>query len=398
MEGRRTIREIWLANFLSFGSEGERVELQPLNVLIGPNASGKSNFIEAFRLLRAIPESDLSKPIREGGGVREYLWKGSPTNQTANLVVALEGVKEDSFLSYHISITEAWQRLRLIEEQIGFEDRTDATDKRPFIYRYPDERNQGVYNVRTKSVPEGYISEERSVDANRSIVGWLRDPTRYPELARLQDVFTNIQFAGDWNLSRVSPVRVPQPTDLPTDILLEDASNLGLILNNCPSEVRHEIAHRLKQVYEGVRGIRTVVQGNTVQVFLREEGLAQETPAIRLSDGTLRYLCLLTLLNQPRMPSLLCLEEPEAGLHPDVIRPVAELLIEAAQRTQLVVTTHSESLVSALAEVPEAVIVCERDRAGSRLKRLDPERLKKWLEKYSLGELWMMGEIGGTRW
>ncbi|MGH9800244.1 MAG: AAA family ATPase, partial [Blastocatellia bacterium] len=87
-----------------------------------------------------------------------------------------------------------------------------------------------------------------------------------------------------------------------------------------------------------------------------------------------------------------------SGLHPDVIHKIAELLIEASQRTQLIVTTHSEFLVSALSEIPEAVIVCERDQDGTQLSRLDPERLKKWLERYSLGELWMTGELGGTRW
>ena len=86
------------------------------------------------------------------------------------------------------------------------------------------------------------------------------------------------------------------------------------------------------------------------------------------------------------------------GLHPDLIHSVAELLIEASQRTQLIVTTHSEFLVSALSETPEAVIVCERDQNGTQLNRLDPERLKKCVERYSLGELLMTCELGGTRW
>ncbi|HBL10897.1 MAG TPA: chromosome segregation protein SMC, partial [Cyanobacteria bacterium UBA11162] len=83
-------------------------------------------------------------------------------------------------------------------------------------------------------------------------------------------------------------------------------------------------------------------------------------------------------------------------LHPDMMSTIADLLIEASQRTQLIVTTHSEALVSSLP--PESVVVCERDDLGTHLRRLDPERLKKWLEDYSLGELWSMGEIGGTRW
>jgi predicted ATPase len=92
----------------------------------------------------------------------------------------------------------------------------------------------------------------------------------------------------------------------------------------------------------------------------------------------------------------MCIEDPEIGLHPDIFPLVAELLVEASRKTQLIVTTHAEGLVSALSDRPEAVIVCERDRDGSHLRRLEPERLTQWLENYSLGELWRMGETGGN--
>lgn len=133
-----------------------------------------------------------------------------------------------------------------------------------------------------------------------------------------------------------------------------------------------------------------------MQIFIREEGLSQPIPANRLSDGTLRYLFLLALLLNPTPPPLICIEEPEIGLHPDILPTIAELLIEASQRTQLIVTTHSDALVSALP--PESVLVCERNEKGTHLRRLEPERLKNWLENYSLGDLWRMGEIGGNRW
>ncbi len=77
---------------------------------------------------------------------------------------------------------------------------------------------------------------------------------------------------------------------------------------------------------------------------------------------------------------------------------IAELLVEASQRTQIIVTTHSEALVSALSQTPEAIIVCERDQDGTKLRRLEAEQLREWLERYTLGDLWRMGEIGGTRW
>ena len=129
-----------------------------------------------------------------------------------------------------------------------------------------------------------------------------------------------------------------------------------------------------------------------------EERGGREIPATRLSDGTLRYLCLLAILLHPDPPPLIAIEEPELGLHPDIIPQLAKLLVAASERTQLVVTTHSDVLVDALTSQPESVIVCEKVDGESQFRRLDADQLKEWLEKYTLGQLWSMGEIGGNRW
>jgi predicted ATPase len=118
----------------------------------------------------------------------------------------------------------------------------------------------------------------------------------------------------------------------------------------------------------------------------------------RLSDGTLRYLSLLAVLLNPDPGSLVAIEEPELGLHPDVIPHVAELLVRASHRTQLIVTTHSRMLVDALSDHASSVVVCEKENGESRLERLNGIALDAWLDKFSLGELWSIGEIGGNRW
>ena len=84
-------------------------------------------------------------------------------------------------------------------------------------------------------------------------------------------------------------------------------------------------------------------------------------------------------------------------MHPDAMSVIAELLQDAATRTQIILTTHSDALISSLTS-PEMVFVCERDKEGSTLRRLESEKLQSWLENYSLGDLWRMGELGGTRW
>jgi predicted ATPase len=113
-----------------------------------------------------------------------------------------------------------------------------------------------------------------------------------------------------------------------------------------------------------------------------------------LSDGTLRFMCLLAALYDPEPPSLLCLDEPEVSLHPQLVRLLVSVLHEASERMQIIVATHSPELISYL-ENADDVVVTEAEEGWSTLKRLSQNGLQHWLEKYSLGELWKSGEIGG---
>jgi predicted ATPase len=235
-----------------------------------------------------------------------------------------------------------------------------------------------------------------------SILGHIKDPQEYPEVTYLGNVFGRIKIYRHLNLGNVwdlfiTSARFPQKTDLETDFLREDGLNLALVLNSLDNidSVRRTVTERLRQFLGSVERVSTKIHGGTIEFFLHEEGLSGPTPATRLSQGTLRFLCLLAILCHPTPPPLICIEEPEIGLHPDALSIVAELLVEASQRTQLVVTTHSDVLVSALSDVPQSIIVCERRSDGTRLRRLESAKLKKWLNEYSLGELWRMGELGG---
>jgi predicted ATPase len=405
VDGKKFIHTLRLQNFLSYGESGETIDLQPLNIIIGPNASGKSNLIEAVGFLQALPK-DLTKPIREGGGIREWLWKGSQETPIAQVEALLNYPEGIMPLRYRINFTAVAQRLEIVDEAIENEkpNHPEAQDVF-FFYRY--QKGNPVLNVRTNL--DSQAGEERgrsrrslqreTLKPDQSVLSQRKDPEQYPELTYLVNQFPEIRLYREWNLGRYTPPRMPQKPDLPEDFLLEDASNLGLILNNLQHRLgTRQIIENLKKFYEPVEDITTKISGGTVQIFLHEAGLNQPIPATRLSDGTLRYLCLLTLLLHPEPPPLLCIEEPELGIHPDILPTLAELLIEASQRTQLLVTTHSDVLVSALSEVPEAILVCERDEEGSHLRRLEPKSLQSWLENYSLGELWRMGEIGGARW
>lgn len=385
------IKTITLTNFLSYGPASKPVELRALNVIIGPNGSGKSNLIEALELLCATPK-DLLTPIRDGGGVRDWLWKGATKPPIAVIDAVIDNPKGPVPLRYVLSFTEVGQRFEIVDERVENEVPYMGHTK-PYLY-YKFESGHGVLNVKGK---ERQLRHEE-IDPTASILAQRKDPDQYPELTYLGNAFSKMRLYREWSFGRYTVPRLPQKADLPNEHLEPDARNLGLVLNRLRREptVKKRLLDALRALYDGIDDFDVQIEGGTVQVFFHEGRYT--VPATRLSDGTLRYLCLLAILCHPSPGPLVCIEEPELGLHPDVLPTLAELLKEASARTQLVVTTHSDVLVDALTDRPEAVLVASRDEAGTRLERLNAEKLNPWLEKYRLGQLWTRGHIGGTRW
>ena len=401
MEGKKFIETIRLENILSYGPNSEPFPLEPLNVLIGPNASGKSNFIEVLSLLQAAPW-DLQVPLREAGGMGEWLWKG-PNKGYATIDVTTRDVLNvfdiEPLIRYRLSFTDSGGTFVMVNELI--EDGTPETpiNERPTPY-YRNSLLDDSPVLRIRGTDQLRNLKREDLVRGQSILSQRRDPDSYPELTCLAYEFGRMRFYREWNLGRHAPPRLPQRPDLYQGGLLEDASNLALVLSdllNQPS-VKEQILERMRDFYATFLDVTTTVIGGTIQIFFHEKGLRDAVPATRLSDGSLRYLCLLAVLCNPGPLSVICIEEPELGLHPDIIPEVAKLLVEASSRTQIFVTTHSDVLVDALTDTPEAIIVCEKEDGATQLQRLDPERLAHWLEKYWLGELWSRGQIGGNRW
>lgn len=387
MEGKRIIEKIRLRNILSFGERtitidsqspqeklfrkfghknGEEIELEPLNIIIGQNASGKSNLIDAIKLLRSLPQDKgLVNFISGSGGIGEWIWKGKNTGHLSEIEVCLAWLSQ--LTTYKIKFGEALQRLGISEETI--------TEKGSVISR--SEKTRAEDSMLSVSEPDYGGASYSTVRA----------------------AFLNIAIYSDLQITRKSEIRNPKPSDTLNSFLEEDGSNLALVLDNLNYRGKKaEIIANLRKFYPRINDYLTTTQGGTIQFYLREEELNKPISAKRLSDGTLRYLCLLTILCHPEPPSLICIEEPETGLHPDILPTIAKLLIDASKRAQLIVTTHSDILVSALSDTPEAVLVCEKDEDGTHFKRLEADKLKSWLMDYSLGDLWLKGEIGGTRW
>ncbi|MBI2301241.1 MAG: AAA family ATPase [Armatimonadetes bacterium] len=400
MSDSRLIHSLRLRNLLSFGPDAEQFELGPLNVLIGPNGSGKSNLIEALRLLHAAT-GDLVRAALDGGGFGELVWKGSAGEPEVDVVVDLPTPEPGLLLRHQFRLAGPMVRPALrSEELMRLWDGHDPVQ----VYHSLD----GVATVMIRdSGPRQHAvlgSDDREpytpteLRAGQSILSQWGPVGLSPEIDLLFKRYSGIYVFDDWSLGRGSPVRRPVDAAADNTFLARDGSNLAMVVNalDQSSAVHRQLLDDLQRFSPRIVDFRTKTEGGTIQLFFEEEALRESVPAARASHGTLRFFCLLTILRHPHPPPLIGLEEPEIGLHPDILPWLGELLVEASERTQLVVTTHSDALLTRLD--PAHVLVTERDEAGTRLRRLERDALSEWLAEYTLGDLWRMGELGGNRW
>ncbi len=384
------IKQLKVSGLLSFGPTGIDLPLQNLNVLIGPNGSGKSNLLEVLALLRAAPKS-LPSPVKEMGGVREWLWKGKDAPKEAVIDAVVTNPAKNMDLRHLLAIREHGSRFEVADEKIENEHAYSGKSAAYFYYRY-----QRGHPVLFDFKDQKRKLKREQVRPEESILSQVKDPESYPALARLQVAYGNIHMFRTWSFGPGASLRREQSTQGSNEFLEDGGENLALVLSKIRDK---ELLSSLKKLYDGIDDVGFNIQTGSIQLYISEEGGGlRKTPATRLSDGTLRYLCLLAILMHPEPPPLVVIEEPELGLHPDVIPHVAELLSAASERMQLLVTTHSRMLVDAFGDQPESVVVCSKEDGETRMDRLNADDLKEWLEKYSLGDLWSKGEIGGNRW
>ena len=394
------MHRIKLENLLSFGPEAQELELKPLNVLIGPNGSGKSNLIEVIGLLKAAP-TDVTAPILEGGGSDNWGWRGEGAllaQPRVEVVVSRSSYRSGELLRYSLGFASPMFFGLNLEEKIGEVDEAEQGKDSPELY-VERTREKITLNYREKNGERSLreLSEE-DFTMEQSILSQIKDPFHYPELTSLGTRLAGIGLYREWSFGRNTPPRLPQKADLPNRSLSEDGRNLGMVLNRLRQapKAKDKFLAALQKLYPGIVDFNVHIEAGSVQVYLQEGSIT--IPATRLSDGTLRYLALLAILCNPTQHSMVCLEEPELGLHPDILPGLADLLREASERCQFIITTHSDTLVDALTDTPESIVVCEKENGQTNLKRLDKDELSQWLESYRLGELWISGELGGNRW
>ena len=385
------LKSLKLENFLSFGGSASSLEMRPLNVIIGPNGAGKSNLVESLNLLRSAPSTsesaDMRAVISAGGGMREWIWKSGGESASASIDAIVDSPFGGKDLRYHLGFSGSNDQFSIMDERV--EDHPmDGGDE--FHYRFADGKSR--VNIRNTLFSGAVEDTER--DQGASVLYQYKSRQFYPEVAHIAHEFSRIRIYREWDVGRNSGLRRHQGADLSGRQLHPSANNLYMVLSRLGSKpaIKSQLLKLVQELDHRFKDFDLEVIGGSMQAIIHDGDHA--IPASRLSSGTLRFLCLITVLCDPEPGPLVCIEEPELGLHPSVLPVVADLLVDASDRTQLIVTTHSETLVDALTHTPESVVVASRGDEGTRLDRLNKGDLEAWLKKYSLGDLWRIGEIG----
>lgn len=332
----------------------QSLKLGGLNVLIGANGAGKSNFIGVFRLLNEIVNHNLQLYIGRSGGANRFLYFGS--KRTERIAIDLSFDKT----AYHCTLVPA------------------APDSLVF-------GEESISHQVLGKVPFGGGHRESNLG-----------------LALTDDV---IEAAlQDWKVYHFhdtsATARIKQTGDIADNLALRsDAGNLAAFLYRLqetdPGAFRNIVdTVQLAAPFLGGLDLRPDrLNPEKIRLEWHEKGTDTYFDAHDLSDGTLRFLCLATLLLQPNPPTTILIDEPELGLHPYAITLLADLLCNATERAQVVVSTQSVTLVNQLS--PEDIVVVDRQGSESVFRRPSSADLESWLDGYSLGELWEKNVLGG---
>lgn len=352
--------------------------LRPLNVLIGANGAGKSNFISLFKFLAAVAGNNFPVDVQKWGGPEALLHYGSKTTPSIELEIQFsvsEGVT-GAFENGYCLTLEATEDNRLI-----------------FSREEPMVRRTGYVVPKRYSLGSGHDSARIRTDKDSPSA----TVSRYA-MEKLQ-TWRQYHFHDTGDTATVKRMHAVNDNLR----LKPDAANLAAYLRKLKTTPQYERSY--DHIVETVRRVAPFFN----DFLFREEDTEYmqlewtecsrpDTPwkAHVLSDGTLRFICLATLLLQPTalLPDTILIDEPELGLHPFAINLLAEMLKEAAESKQVIVSTQSVELLNNFQ--PEDVVVVQREGDASVFKRLDAQELADWLTAdYSLGELWQRNVLGG---
>lgn len=356
------IRSISITNFKSI--KEVTLELKPINVLIGPNGAGKSNFVSFFSFVFAIYDKQLATYTSDKGGTDRILHLGARVSQSMGGALNFSNTNEYVF--------------ELAPNQ----------DKQFYFLKEDDFFNleEGMYSVPIWSKQTyGRGHTESNLRANAS--------TRAGHVKRYLESFRVYHFH---DTSKNAPLKQTARVD-DNRYLRPDGSNLPAFLYKLQQQETlafNRIEAIIRSIAPYFDRFDLQTSGDYIRLNWRQKNTDMYLDASDLSDGTLRFVALCTLLAQPSPPTTIIIDEPELGLHPYAISVLAGLVKSIRKPTQIILSTQSVNLVNEFE--PEDIIVVENQKNESTFRQLDKTMLLDWLQEYTLSELWNKNVLGGN--
>ena len=359
----RTLEKLTIKNFKSIREQ--TLALGNLNVFVGGNGSGKSNLIEVFRFLREIVNQNLAGYTGIKGGANALLHFGR--KKSPGMSFSLEFGEGNTSNAYSIDLLGTEEDGFVVSQETAFYHRRD---------KYPKPYDHIV----SYSERESKLKSDHHISA-RQIMADL-DSYRVYHFHDTSDTAA-VKSTGDLEDNR---------------FLRPQAENLAAFLYWMQEKQPDHFANiqdtvrQIAPFFEEFRLAPSKLNESKIRLEWKEKGSDSYFNASSLSDGTLRFICLTTLLLQPQLPAVVLLDEPELGLHPAAITLLAGLLSSAATRTQVIVATQSVTLVNQFE--PDAVWAVDRIDGQSVFRHLGQQDMAAWLDDYGLGELWEKNVFG----
>ena len=323
-------------------------------MFVGANGVGKTNLYKALGLLRCAADGTIARAIAEEGGVSSVLWaggkrRGKPTRLILQAHFDDSTIRTDSgpahIYEIEIGLRAPTEAAFTLEPLIKAERLTIRRGGRNVIMM---ERKGPVVMLRDEDGRRE--NHKQAVLPSETVLASFRDGTRYPELDTVRRELLDWRLYHDFRTDAGSPVRQPCLA-VTTPTLSSDGHDLAAVLATL-FVIREDTADLAEAIDDAFPGTRLSADdgGDRCHFGLKFPDMQRVFEAHELSDGTLKYLCLLGALMGYRLPSLIALNEPEASLHPSLLPPLARLIGQAAQNTRIWIVTHSDSFADAILE------------------------------------------------
>jgi predicted ATPase len=371
-----------------------------LNVVIGPNGTGKSNLLRFFELLVAGSNGNLSRHIQKAGGIKPLLWDGKMDAFSFRLHATLPAVNDDHWeddYTYEVLCRQTGHsgNYYVKSEYLTVQNQNKPqADTEPQKLLYRDKQKIIIFDTSGSELdmPEDIVSQEELLLATAA------NPfSGSKQINAFQKALSSLTVYHDLHVHQVSLIRQPAVTRYETTVAA-DGQNLISVLHTLYTGDRR-FKNAIDSAMQAAFGLEyeelvfPPAADQRVQLRIRWSSLNQEQSAADLSDGTLYFLILMAILNNPNPPALIAIDEPETGLHPSMLPLVAEHAVEVSGKAQVIFTTHSSQFLDAFADVKPTTTVTHWQKGETSLKVLDGEELNYWLSSYTLGSLFVSGEL-----